>query len=134
MRIVGYTHIANTKIILFFTFAKFFATILIIFWTFKQIYFKKLNNCLGNGADRLGCARLPAQDQDLVRGNITAFGKVLTAIGGGSERILLLKKFNKMGGVGKGTLITNLRDRFRGRDEQQTRLQEALLNEPTMWR
>lgn len=52
------------------------------------------------------------------------------AVGGRSHRILLLKEFDKMRGIGEGAFVADLRDGFRGRDEQQACVHQSLTDVP----
>ena len=56
------------------------------------------------------------------------------AIDGRRGAILLFEKFYKMRRIGEGTLVANLGYRFRCRDKQKSRLHQALLDKPSVWR
>ena len=56
------------------------------------------------------------------------------AVNGGCCAVLLFEKFYKMRSIGEGTLDADLRNRLRGRDQQQARLHQSLAYEPAVRR
>lgn len=52
------------------------------------------------------------------------------AVGGRGHLVLFFEQFDEVRRVGEGALVADLRDRLRGRDQQQARVHEPLADEP----
>ena len=59
---------------------------------------------------------------------------MLLTIGGWRGAIDLFEEFDKVRGVGKGALVANLRNRFRGGRQQEAGVEESLVDKPPVGR
>jgi hypothetical protein len=64
---------------------------------------------------------------------VLAFGFPV-AVRGGGEPVFFLEELDEVRGVGESTFVADFRDRLVGRDQQQARVHEPLLDEPAVGR